>query len=324
MRAVVVSWNGAHLLPECLDSLHAQDVPDLDIVVVDNASTDGTDELLRLRYPQVRVVRTERNVGFAGGVVAGAADFDGDWLLLLNNDATLAPDAAGALLRTLTAPDATRVGAATAKILLAPASDQRETEPRLVNSTGNVVTTAGTGTDRDWLRPEGDESRDPDVFGFCGGAALLRASALAEVGGFDASLFLYYEDTDVSWRLRAAGWTVRYCADAVAVHRHASSSGTDSPVFRYFNTRNSLVVFARHAPLRVAASSFARQVAGLLRAAVREGAASPGTRARARALRDVVLRLPRTLHERRALWQHAVVPRRVVGRYLSRPEPLPD
>ncbi|TKR23671.1 glycosyltransferase family 2 protein [Cellulomonas hominis] len=315
VRAVVVTWNGAHLLPDCLDSLLAQTVgDDLEVLVVDNASTDGTTELLAERYPSVRVVRAPRNLGFAGGVALGTRDFAGEWYVLLNNDATFAPDAVERLRAVATAPGAADVAAVTARILLAEPDGGA---PRRVNSTGNVVTRAGTGTDRDYLAPIGSESTDPDVFGFCGGAALLRRAALDAVGGFDGDLFLYYEDTDVSWRLRAAGHRVVYAADAVAVHRHAASSGTDSPLFRYHNTRNSLTVFTRHAPVAVVAGSAARQLAGLLRAAARSGPRDALVRARSRGLRDWALRLPRTVAERRRTWAGAAVPRAEVARYLG-------
>ncbi len=316
VRAVVVSWNGAHLLRECLDSLEAQTIRDeLEIVVVDNASTDTTAALLAEQFPGVRHVRAERNLGFAGGAALGMRDLDAPWVVLLNNDATFAPDAVEQLRAALTRPGAERVGAATAKILLA-GLDPRDGGRHRVNSTGNLVTRRGTGADRDWAALDGQESTDPDVFGFCGGAAMLRRAAVDEVGGFDPRLFLYYEDTDLSWRLRAAGWTVAYVPAAVAVHRHASSSGVDSPVFRYYNTRNSLVVFARHAPAGVVLRSALRQVAGLVRTGAHDGVRAPTTRARGRGLRDAARLLPPTLRERRTLWAHARVPRAEVARYL--------
>ena len=284
---MVVSWNGRHLLPECLDSLLAQTAypADLEIVVVDNGSEDGTPEYLAAGFPQVQVVRSDSNVGFAGGADLGIAGFRGEFLALLNNDATLAPDALQRMLETITRPGNERVGAVTARIMLAGAFLARRAVPgeaisagsyrsgnlvlepaalsspasfRLVNSTGNIVTRGGRGQDRDWLRPEGEESRDTDVFGFCGGAALLRRAALDEVGTFDASLFLYYEDTDLSWRLRLAGWHIVYAPDAVVHHLHAASSDSQSEMFAFHNERNRLLTLLRDAPLGFAASKIAR------------------------------------------------------------------
>ncbi|HEY5514806.1 MAG TPA: glycosyltransferase family 2 protein [Pengzhenrongella sp.] len=343
IRAVVVSWNGAHLLPDCLDSLLAQTVAaDLEIVVVDNASQDGTTTMLAERYPGVVVVASATNLGFAGGADLGVTGFNGEFITLLNNDATFDADAIERMIGVLEQPGNARVGAVTAKILLAGAyrwdrsltdataptgSFRREDgwlvpvppgSPgaiRVVNSTGNQVTRHGAGTDRDWLRADGEESRDVDVFGFCGGAAVLRRAALDEVGGFDRDLFLYYEDTDLSWRLRAAGWTVRYCGRAVAWHLHAASSDSASPLFRYYNTRNSLLVFARHAPMTVAAGSFGRQLAGWALARIRRSEPRSVTRARLRGVTAFVRRLPGTLGER-ARWRTTAVSRTEVARFL--------
>lgn len=337
LRAVVVTWQAAHLLPQCLDSLLRQDVPGaaLEIVVVDNASTDGTVELLARDYPHVRVVRSATNVGFAGGVVLGTRDFDGEVIVLLNNDAVFEDGAVARLVDELCRPGNARVAAVTARILLAgryrpttcpsahspdasspwePTTHDDPTGVVLVNSTGNIVLADGSGTDRDWLAPVGTESTDPAVFGFCGGAAALRRAALESVGGFDPGLFLYYEDTDLSWRLRAHGWDVRYVGDAVARHRHASSSGTASPAFRYYNTRNSLIVVTRHGPWPMVCRSHARQLAGWLRAGTGSGWRDDLTRARGRGLRDALRLLPRTLHERRQLWVGAARDRRATLR----------
>lgn len=310
VRAVVVTWNGAHLIPPSLRSLAGQRTrAHLEVVVVDNGSQDGTRDLLAADFPDVTVVRSERNLGFAGGAALGTAELDTDYVLLLNNDARLLPDALDAMLDAAEADE--HVGAVTAKVLL----DEPGDGPRRVNSTGNVVTRAGAGTDRDWLVPEGQESTDPEVFGFCGAAALLRRTALDQVGTFDPWLFLYYEDTDLSWRLRAAGWQVRYAPAAVALHRHAASSDTTSALFRYHNTRNSLVVLGRYAPLRVLLVSAARQTAGWARAVLR-APGDPVTGARGRGLRDAAIRLPRTLRERRRIWDGAAVPLGEVSRLL--------
>ncbi|MBO9556928.1 glycosyltransferase family 2 protein, partial [Cellulomonas sp.] len=213
-------WNAAHRLGACLDSLAAQTAaPRLEVLVVDNASVDGTAGLLAAR-DDVRVLRTPRNLGFAGGLAAAVEATTTPYLVLLNDDARYAPDAVEQLLAAVEAPDATRVGGVTAKVLLSRAD---EAGRRLVNSTGNVVDRWGAGQDRDWLAVDGTERGGADVFGVNGGACLLRRAAVLDAGGVDADLFLYYEDTDLSWRMRARGWTVRYAPTAVAEHDHASS-----------------------------------------------------------------------------------------------------
>ena len=317
VRAVVVTWNGLHLIRPCLDSLLAQDLErGLEVVVVDNASSDGTAEMLAELYPQVEVRVTEENLGFAGGVEVGLAGLSTDYAVLLNNDATFEPDAIRRLVDHLEAPGHERVGAVTAKIVLTEHDADGRT---LVNSTGNVLTRAGAATDRDWSALDGSESTDVEVFGFCGGAAALRSTALAEAGGFDASLFLYYEDTDLSWRMRAAGWDIHYVARALARHQHAASSDAASPLFRYYNTRNSLLVFGRHAPLGAVILSHARQTAALLQHSLRRSEPPTLLRARLRALLDVARLLPRTARQRRTTWTGRAALRRTVYRDGLRP-----
>lgn len=318
VRAVVVTWNGAHLLRPCLDSLLAQDLArgTLDIVVVDNASSDGTRAMLARDYPDIEVRVNPENLGFAGGVNVGLIDLQQDYAVLLNNDATFEPEAVSRLIEHLEKPANVGVAAATAQILLTQPDAAGRT---LVNSTGNVLTRHGSAADRDWLVPVDSLAAPVDVFGFCGGASALRRTALEDVGLFDRSLFLYYEDTDLSWRMRANGWSIHYVSSAVAHHRHAASSGTASAVFRYYNTRNSLIVLSRHAPWASALLSTLRQTAGALQHQIVRDEKPEVLRARWRALRDFSLCLPTILGQRRRVWSGQRVWRRhVYRRALSR------
>lgn len=128
----------------------------------------------------------------------------------------------------------------------------------LVNSTGNLVDASGNGYDRDWLVPAEREHSPSQVFGLCGGACAIRREAWRTLGGFREDLFMYYEDTDLSWRLREHGWRVVYVREAVVRHEHASSAGTDSPMFIRVNTRNRILVAAAHSPARVVLQALAR------------------------------------------------------------------
>jgi GT2 family glycosyltransferase len=248
VSVVVVTWQGAHLLPDCLDSLARQTVAH-EVVVVDNASTDATAEVLR-RYPHARVLRTERNLGFAGGADAGLRAATGEFVAFLNNDAVAEPSWLEALLSAITAPD--RIGAVTSLMLLAGS------EPPVVNNAGVVVLPTLYGTDRAAGADPATVATPAEVFGFSGGAALLRRSAAMEVGGFPTPFFLYYEDTDLSWRLRLAGWSICYEPTAVVHHRHAATSDRSSPLFAFHNERNRLLLLARCAPAGSAAAAWGR------------------------------------------------------------------
>ena len=311
---VIVTWDAIDLLPGCLESLRAQEWRGQRplLVVVDNASTDGTRDWLAAHAPDVQVVTAPRNLGFAGGANLGIGASGTPYVAVLNDDATVDPGWLAALADDLDSAGHERVAAVTPRVLLAGRA--------LVNSTGNEMTRRGRGRDRDWRSPAADVRPAGEVFGFCGNGALLRRAALDEVGLFDAGLFLYYEDTDLSWRLRAAGWNVRHQPGAVVEHRHAASSGEGSPRFTLWNERNSLVVFTRHAPARLVLAAHLRRMVGLVLHTVR-APSSAVTRARWRAMGEHLRRLPRTLADRRRIWAHAAAPRTEVARFLERSAP---
>lgn len=334
VSVVVVSWNGLALTQRCLESLRGQVGPgddlDVELVVVDNGSTDGTARALR-DVPDVRLVALPTNTGFAGGVNAGVRATSGDVVVLLNNDAVAMPGFLRALVAPLrAAADGGRVGATTGRVLLsgrfvpadAAAGDdgatvlvaadgrrwRRATDgATLVNSTGNELTTAGNGRDRDWLAPA-DAVAPAEVFGFNGGCAALARAALDDVGLLEESFFMYYEDTELSWRLRRRGWTVRHVPDAVTVHDHAASSGTASPFFLDHNERNRLLVALVHAPWAVVVRAFGRAVA--------RAALGPQRARRARVLASVVARAPWALRRRAEVDRAARVPRAEVAALL--------
>ncbi|GIG36083.1 glycosyltransferase family 2 protein [Cellulomonas pakistanensis] len=332
VSVVVVTWNGLELTRRCLDSLARQDAGgrDVEVVVVDNGSTDGTVAALRGRA-DVRVVALGRNTGFAGGVNAGVAASSGDVVVLLNNDAVAEPGFLDRLVAPFDAdpgPAGPRLGATTGRVVLSGrfrpalpgeqglvdhagrtwARTDDEAGARLLNSTGNEVTRSGNGRDRDWLADAAGPAAAADVFGFNGGSAALARAALEDVGPLDESLFMYYEDTELSWRLRRRGWTVAHVHDAVTVHDHAGSSDAGSAFFRDHNERNRLVVALVHAPATVVARALARSA---VRACL-----GPERRRRAAALATVLRRAPGALRRRRAVDRAARVPRSEVAALL--------
>ena len=124
----------------------------------------------------------------------------------------------------------------------------------VINNVGSNLYRGGFGGDRGFLQRDLGQFEQPcEVFAWCGGAVLLRREYLDQVGLFDERLFLYYEDTDLSWRGRLQGWRYLYEPTSIVRHRHAASSGVGSPVFRFYTERNRLLVLAKNAPARLAA-----------------------------------------------------------------------
>ncbi len=243
VSAVVVNLNQEQKLLECVASLErALEKIDGagDIVVVDNASEDGSVAALRTVHPSVRVIENERNLGFPAGVTIGVGATEGEWVLLLNNDATVEPDSVTELLRA--ADGRPEVGSVAAQMLFADGSG-------LINSTGFGLDRLGVGYERGLGElPDSTETEPIEVFGASGGGSIFRRRMLDEIGGFDDSFFVYLEDVDVGWRARRAGWIALYAPKAVVHHHHSLTAKHGSP-FKYFHVgRNRVRLLAKNAP----------------------------------------------------------------------------
>ncbi|HEX4703958.1 MAG TPA: glycosyltransferase [Pseudonocardiaceae bacterium] len=235
---VVVTWRGREHVDRCLDALAKQHRPH-STLVLDNASDDGTAELLADHPSRPRVLRLPRNRGYAGGLAAAAPTIRTPFVAWLNDDAEPAPDWLAELEDALDA----QPGAGAAGAVLTNEDGQ-------VQSAGVRLTADGHGADL--------PTPSSGVFGFCGGAALLRTGALDSIGGVPAGFFCYYEDTDTAWRLRLAGWQVLPVPAAIATHRHGASSDLHSFRFHRWNERNRLLMLVRCAPAVVAARQLGR------------------------------------------------------------------
>lgn len=161
----------------------------------------------------------------------------------------------------------------------------------LINSTGNLVDACGNGYDRSWLTPAKQEHDSPEVFGICGGACAISARAWRQLGGMRQDLFMYYEDTDFSYRLRRAGYSVKYVRQAQARHAHAASSDSASEAFTTWNTRNRLRVATRYAPASVAARALVNTGGRMLLGPQRQARAQGLVQALAHAPQDLYARI---------------------------------
>jgi GT2 family glycosyltransferase len=238
LSVVVVNWNGRAHLPECLDSLARQTLGGLQVILVDNASTDGSVEYVRDAHPGVEVVRNDENLGFAGGSNRGIAAARGELILLLNNDAIAERDWAERLAAAAADP---AVGIAASRVLLY--GDRGR-----LDSAGDGMTTVGVAFKRGHLEPAESFAQPAGLFGSSGGGQLLRRAMLDDVGGFDEDFFLIYEDADLSFRARLRGWSVRYAPDAVVYHKLSASIGRLSPTHVFYGQRNAEAVYFKNMP----------------------------------------------------------------------------
>jgi N-acetylglucosaminyl-diphospho-decaprenol L-rhamnosyltransferase len=212
----IPNFNGAERIGRALRSLRGQSRP-LDVVVVDNGSSDGSVELLREQFPEVAVIALERNLGFGPALNRAVAEHEADPLILLNDDAVAGPRFVEALLDT-----AAEGAEAVAGVLL------QERAPELIDSAGVVADSTLMGFDHLHGEPLAAAAAAPDPLGPTGGAALYDRAAFEAVGGFDERIFLYYEDLDLALRMAAAGGRCRLAAAATAVHAYSASLGAGS------------------------------------------------------------------------------------------------
>lgn len=238
---VIPNWNGVDLLAAAIDSLLAQTHP-ATVVVVDNGSHDGSLELLRSRYADLPRVELPDNAGFAGGVNAGIAvalERAAGAVATFNNDAVADPGWLAHLVAELERDAA--VGIATGKVL--------RMDGRHLDTTGECYATCGQPFPRGRNHPDdGSYDRGEEVFGASGCATLYRAEMLRQVGVFDERFFAYYEDLDLSFRARLAGWSVRYAPAAVVHHHVSATSGRLGSFTRYHAAKNFLLLYLKNMP----------------------------------------------------------------------------
>jgi GT2 family glycosyltransferase len=292
---IIPTFNGLRLLVACLEALRQQTYPAqaTEIIVVDDASSDGTASLLHERYPEVRVVVMPRNRGLAAACNAGAAQARGQLLVMLNNDTEPEP---GWLAALVAAADANpQAGAIASKMLL---HDRRDT----LHNAGDVMGIDGVPRNRGvWQRDDGQFDLSPIVFGGCGGGVAYCRAAWEEAGGFDEHLFMYLEDVDLAWRLQLLGWSAAF-APAARLYHHLSATG-GGVLASFFTGRNLIWVVAKDMP-----APLLRRYAGcILRAQWRISRDALGAwrgraaRARLRGQLAGVLGLPRALRWRGAV-----------------------
>jgi hypothetical protein len=241
VSAVIVNFNGRGFVEEAVESLLDQDLPGIEVIVVDNGSSDGSDAALERRFAgRVRLLRTGRNLGFGGGNNVGIRVARGRHLVLLNSDAVAAP---GFVRRLVSAAEADpRIGMVAAKVLDYSRRDVLDTVGHLLYPDGLNRGRGRLETDRGQY----DECREA-LFP-SGAAGLYRSEMLEAVGLFDESFFLYGEDCDLGLRGRLAGWRCAFAPRAVAYHRYSMSAGAYSSLKAFFVERNRVFVLLKLFP----------------------------------------------------------------------------
>ena len=217
---LIVNWNGLAVLPRCLEALRSQDFRAFEIILLDNGSSDASVALLKSQYPEVVLLESDRNLGFAAGNNRAAKSARGDWLILLNNDAFPAPDWLSVLDRASGQHPHTAMFAS--RLLMAD-------EPDRIDGTGDAVHVSGSVWNRQHRYPAHlADAEVHEVFSPQGAAAVILRSAFEAAGGLDEDFFSYHEDIDLAFRLRLQGHHCLYLPTALVYHRGSHTTGKGS------------------------------------------------------------------------------------------------
>ncbi|HUU75183.1 MAG TPA: glycosyltransferase family 2 protein, partial [Methanoregulaceae archaeon] len=203
---VIPNWNGRQWLKGCLDALKNQDYNNFEVVLVDDASSDGSAEYVQVNYPDVKIVRRTQQGGFAKTANAGIRVASGEYVVLLNNDTIPSPSWLGRLIRVMDRmPPEVGSLASCMKCM---------DDPELIDSAGDVLTWYGQVLKRGNKRPVDELDCAGEILSACAGAALYRHDLLQDVGGFDEEFSSYIEDIDLGLRGRLSGYTCVYVPNA--------------------------------------------------------------------------------------------------------------
>jgi GT2 family glycosyltransferase len=304
IRIIVLNWNGQRWLERCLTALRQQESCAFEVVVVDNASTDGSVEFVRTHFPEFTVLALEQNRGFSGGNNAGARGATTPYLAFLNNDTEVAPGWIASLVRA--AERDPGIGVVASQIVFMD-------HPTIVDSAGDGYLRCGAAFKHRHGQPRDAGGGDVEVFGACGAGFLIRRDLFERLGGFDEDYFMVHEDVDLSYRARLLGSRCVLAREAIVHHAGSASLGRVSAQAVFYGQRNLEWTWIKNSPpgllLRSFASHVAYDLAGMIGYA-RVGHLGTWLRAKAAAVAGLpqVLRKRREIQRRKAvspaaLWQ---------------------
>lgn len=240
VTVVIVNWNSGRLLSDCLRGLAGQTMQPERVVIVDNASSDGSINFGEIPL-NITILRAEGNLGFAGGNNLALAECGTEFVALLNPDAFPEPDWLERLLAAASShPSVTSFGSC----------QLRHGDPDILDGIGDIYHVTGMlWRDRYGARREPRDSIQREVFSPCAAAALYRLQALVDVGYFDQDYFCYVEDVDLGFRLRLAGHKALYVPHAIVHHvGSATTGGRHSDFYVYYGHRNMVWTYVKNMP----------------------------------------------------------------------------
>jgi GT2 family glycosyltransferase len=240
ISVVIVNYNGKHFLEACLRSLEKQTLKGIEVILVDNGSSDGSLKYVQDNFPTVRVIALAENLGFCGGNNAGIREAKGEYVALLNNDAETDPYWLEELKKAL--DHHSEVGFCASRIYL-------RDQPGIIDSVGGTFYSCGVDGQRGHLEKDvGQYAEMEYVFGAVGAAAMYRRAVLEDIGLFDEFFFAYGEEVDLNFRAQLRAYRCLYVPTAIVYHVGGGTMKHDSDHRRYLAHRNRFFLVVKNMP----------------------------------------------------------------------------
>lgn len=231
---IVLSYNNKEDLVECIPSLMSQTYQDFEIIVVDNASTDGSEEFVRINYPEIKVVQTGKNLGYAAGNNAGFEVAEGEYIVVINPDTIVDHKWLAELIKPL--ENDLTIAATTSKILMYYQNDK-------INACSTINHYTGLTFCRGLNKSACEFDICQEVGAVSGCSFAIRCDILKNIDGFDSEFFLYLEDADLSWRIRFAGGKIMYVPESIIYHKFKLSI---PPWKEFYLERNRYLILLKN------------------------------------------------------------------------------
>lgn len=241
VTVIIPNYNGIEYLKDCLKSLEEQTFSDFSIMIVDNASKDGSTAYVRENYPQIELVELDKNYGFSKAVNIGIQRSNTEYVILLNNDTVVHKKYIKELYNQISVSD--RIFSVSSKMI---SYHNRS----IMDDAGDLYTVVGWAFQRGIGQPVESYEKRARVFTACAGAAIYRRKVFDEIGLFDEMHFAYLEDIDVGYRARIYGYDNEYCPRAIVYHIGSATSGSKYNEFKVkLAARNSVYLNYKNMPI---------------------------------------------------------------------------
>lgn len=238
---IVLNYNGQHFLKDCFTSVFATKYSPLEVIMVDNQSSDDSVAFVKKHFPQVKIIQSGGNLGFAKGNNLGLQAAKGDYLILLNNDTVVAKNWLDELTKAIESHP--EVGFCASKMVWLK-------NPKMIDNAGSFYSWKGKAYARGQGEKDKNQYGQDYVFGVCNGASFYRREIFDRLGLLDSNFFLICDDIDISFRAQLAGYQCLYVPTAVVKHAGGGTVGTWSEKKAMYSARHHLYIIFKNFPLK--------------------------------------------------------------------------